>query len=123
MQAWAPAGSLGELSHWFRDGYDNADAYGRRSGERYRRRGGFAGPKPSGLIGWAVLAMLLCAVTGVAALVYAIIANSFWEIREFDGAERAAERSKLWCVVSAAIFLCVFIVTGALALVLWSGRI
>lgn len=116
MRDWHTAGNLRELSQLFRQQPDAAEAHRSRSERQYQRREGYEPRKPNDMFVWSVLSMLLCPVTGLVALVYAILANSFWEIHEYDGSEKATERSKMWCRISLGIFL-FFCIVGVFLLI------
>jgi hypothetical protein len=118
MRDWQEAGRVRELSQLFQQHSAPVDVPRNRNDRQYSRNEGYVPRKPSDMFVWSVISVLLCTVTGLIALVYAIMANSFWEIHEYDGAERAAERSKMWCWISLGIFLFCCIV-GIFLLVAW----
>ena len=119
MRDWQTAGNLRELSQLFQQYPDSPDTHRNRNDRQYSRREGYVPRKPNDMFLWSILSILLCSITGLIALVYAILANSFWEIHEYEGAERATERSKMWCWISLGIFL-VFCVLGLFLFIAWA---
>lgn len=66
--------------------------------------------KPDNFLVWAVLSTVMCCVpTGVVAILYSNKVDGLWNAGQYDEAEEALRKAKMWTYISAG--------TGVLAVV------
>jgi len=67
--------------------------------------------KPDNLMVWSVLVTLLCFLpTGIVAIIYSNKVDSLWALKDYDGAQQAANSAKTWCLVSLGLAVATWLI-------------
>ena len=60
--------------------------------------------RPDNLMVWSILVTFFCFLpTGIVAIIYSNKVDSLWALKDYDGAQQAANNAKTWCLVSLGL--------------------
>jgi hypothetical protein len=79
----------------FDDNYEDDDYEPRRAGR--------GSPPPNYLVPAILVTLCCCLVGGIIAIVNAAQVNSKWQSGDYEGAQKASDNAKMWCILSVVI--------------------
>lgn len=89
-QQWVPAASVIEFGFQTRNNHSNNNLP----------------PCPDTYFAWAIVLTLMCCLpAGIVAVVYSSSVESRYSIGDYEGALKASERAKIWCIVAFVLGL------------------
>ncbi len=127
MTNWADAVTLPELADRFgmMPPQPQAPAYGCAPAQQpygapvqQPYGGGYMPPMPNNYLAWSIIVTLLCCLPfGIVAIVYSSKVSSAYNQGDYDGALKASNTAKNWCIGSAVAGLVWGLIYGGLVLV------
>jgi len=104
MSNWQMAGSIPELSDIFPPSITPVVP------PSYQSQFTPQPQKPDSLMVWSVLVTLLCFLpTGIVAIIYSNKVDNLWALKDYEGAEQAANSAKTWCLVSLGLAVLLYV--------------
>jgi len=98
MSNWQMAGSIPELSDIFPPSITPVvpPSYQSNFTQQLHR--------PDNLMVWSILVTLLCFLpTGIVAIIYSNKVDGLWALKDYEGAQQAANSAKTWCLISLGL--------------------
>lgn len=110
MPGWQAAGNIPEIAAYFQSTatppppLSSSPASGPSSDGQPRQ-------KPDNFLIWSILTTVLCCLPfGIVGIIFSVKADGLWSNGDYDGAVRAAEKAKLFCILSAALAVASYVV-------------
>lgn len=84
-------------------------------------RRGRGGPPQNYLVPAILVTLCCCIPGGIVAIINATQVNSKWAAGDYEGAQKASDTAKQWCIISAVVGLVVGIISGIVQVAMQGG--